>query len=445
MTVMSKWLAVAVLMVVCLGWGEGVASSPGGSREGARVPRESRAGAAEKPETVTLDQLVEEALSRSPSIEAASRAAQARRVRIPAETTLPDPVVSFQNMGDLNPPSLQAGDPSSGRFYGIEQEIPFPGKLALKGKLAASETEAEEWSAEEVRRQVVADLKEAYYEYGLVLKSLEIVEKDRKLLETMTEVAQSRYAVGEGSQQDVLRAQVELSRLQDRLAELEQRRASVVALINKLVYRPDDSPLGKPVFPENSQLALKEEEMVRLAMDQAASLQKQDRQVERSEHAVELARKEYYPDFALGFTYVDRRSDPEMYGLMVKAKVPLYFWRKQRLDLESARLSLSATRKQRESEASSVTYAVRNAHAAALSAQKLAQLYGTTIVPQARLTFEASLASYQVGDSDFRMLMESLSALLEYELKQYEALAELHKAVARLELFTGPLTPPRDF
>jgi outer membrane protein TolC len=82
---------------------------------------------------------------------------------------------------------------------------------------------------------------------------------------------------------------------------------------------------------------------------------------------------------------------------------------------------------------------VRNAHAAAFSAQKLIQLYGTTIVPQARLTFESSLASYQVGDADLRMVTENLSALLEVELKQTEAVADFHKAMARLETFTGPL------
>jgi outer membrane protein TolC len=195
-----------------------------------------------------------------------------------------------------------------------------------------------------------------------------------------------------------------------------------------------------PVFPETAQLVLKEEEIIRLALQNAPSIQRQERQINRNEHAVELAQKEYYPDFALGFTYVDRRSDPEMYGLMVKAKVPLYFWRKQRLDLDSARLNLTAARKQRDGETSNVSYAVRNAYAVANAAQKLVHLYGSTIVPQARLTYESSLASYQVGDSDFRMLTGNLSMLLEYELKYYEALADFHKAMARLEAVAGSLT-----
>lgn len=434
-----KWLAGALMMALVCGWGFPAFSAPGSKASASDDRMASQKMEEQSGETVTLEQLIQMALSQSPSIEAADQTAQAKKARIVSETTLPDPVLSFQNMGDLIPPSLQEGDPSSGRFYGIEQEIPFPGKLGLKGKIAAAETAAEEWNAEEVRRQVVADLKEAYFDYGLVMKSMEIIEKDRKLLQAVTEVAQSRYAVGEGSQQDVLRAQLELSRVQDRLAVLEQRRSSMGALINNLAYRPAGSKLGMPGFPEKAQLAFTEEEVLRRAVQNAASIQKQERQISRSEHAVDLARKEYYPDFALGFTYVDRRSDPEMYGLMVKAKVPLYFWRKQRLDLESARLNLSAARKQRDGETSSVSYAARNAYALAHSAQKLAHLYGTTVLPQAQLTFESSLASYQVGDSDFRMLMENLSMLLEYELKHYEALADFHKALARLELYTGSL------
>ncbi len=436
---MKRWLAIAVMMVVACGWASPGFSSANGKPGDSKRPGDLPSGEGDESGTVTLDQLIQEALSHSPTIEAADRSAQARRARIVSETTLPDPVLSFQNMGDLIPPTLQEGDPSSGRTFGIEQEIPFPGKLALKGKIAESETEAEEWAAEDVRRRVVADLKEAYYEYGLVVKTREIILKDQELLETVAEVARARYVVGEGSQQEILRAQLDLSRLQDRLAVLEQRRASVAALINSLAYRPAGSVLGMPVFPEAAPLVFSEEEVLRLAQQNAASIQKQERAIHRGEHAVDLARKEYYPDFSVGFSYVDRDSHPEMYGLMVSARVPLYFWRKQRPDLDSARLSLTAAKKQRDGEASTVTYAVRNAHAAAFSAQKLIQLYGTTIVPQARLTFESSLASYQVGDADLRMVTENLSALLEVELKQTEAVADFHKAMARLETFTGPL------
>lgn len=430
---MKRWLAIAVMMLAPCVW-----ASPGFSSADGK-PGDQRAGEGNGSGTVTLDQLIQEALSHSPTIEAADRAAQARRARIVSETTLPDPVLSFQHMGDLIPPTLQEGDPSSGRTFGIEQEIPFPGKLALKGKIAESETEAEEWAAEDVRRRVVADLKEAYNEYCLVIKSREIILKDQELLEIVAEVARARYAVGEGSQQDILKAQLDLSRLQDRLAVLEQRRASVAALINSLAYRPAGSVLGMPVFPEAAPLVFSEEEVLRLAQQNAASIQKQERAIHRGEHAVDLARRGYYPDFSVGFSYVDRDSEPEMYGLMLSARVPLYFWRKQRPDLDSARLSLSAAKKQRDGEASTVSYAVRNAHAAAFSAQKLTQLYGTTIVPQARLTFESSMASYQVGDGDLRMVAENLSALLEVELKHIEAVADFHKAMARLETYTGPL------
>jgi len=174
--------------------------------------------------TVTLDELVQEALEHNPAIQAARRAVDAKRAMILPAQTLPEPTIGFQTMGNLIPPTLQSGDPSSARTVSIEQEIPFPGKLGLKGKMATMEAEAELWNYEQTRRQVIADLKLAYYDLFLIHKSIEIVQKDKDLLQKFTQIAEAKYRVGQGIQQDVLKAQVEISKLIDRLTVLEQRR-----------------------------------------------------------------------------------------------------------------------------------------------------------------------------------------------------------------------------
>jgi outer membrane protein TolC len=152
---------------------------------------------------------------------------------------------------------------------------------------------------------------------------------------------------------------------------------------------------------------------------------------------VELAGKEYYPDFEMGFTYVDRDDEPTMYGLTASAKIPLYFWRKERPALEAARLELSAARKERESVASRLGYDVKEAYITATSSNKLARLYKTTLIPQARLAVESAFASYQVGIVGFLTVLDSIVTLLEYELKYYETLTDYMKAMAQLELVTG--------
>ena len=387
--------------------------------------------------TVTLEALIAEVLAQNPQIQAARDNAEAKRSRILPAGTLPGPTVGFQTMGDIIPPTLQKGDPSSGRYYSIEQEVPFPGKLGLKKKMAAEEADAEQWNAEQIRCQVIADLKAAYYDLCFVHKSIEVVEKDSKLLQDVVQTAEARYRVGGGSQADVMRAQVELSKLFDRLAVLEQRKALAEAQLNNLLYRQDGTPFGKPAEYEKSSLKYTLDQLLQMAKVSSPKLRSQEKEIRRSEYAAKLAEREYYPDFAFGFTYVERDRQPEMYGLMVKAKLPLYYWRNQRNELQASRKSLSGVKKQRDSMMSGIGYEVRNAYIVATTAEKLVTLYGSNLIPQAKLAVESNFASHHVGGMEFQSLLESLVTLLDYQLKYYESLTDYQKMLAQLEPMVG--------
>lgn len=387
---------------------------------------------------VTLKDLIKTALERNASIQASEQSAEARRSRIKAEKTLPDPTVSFQTMGDPFPFNLQQGDPSSGRFYAVEQEIPFPGKLGLKGKIVEKEADILQWNFEQTRRQVVSDLKRAYYEYVLIHKSTEIVEESKGLLDSFAQVAEARYRVGQGTQQDVLKAQVEISKLVDRLEVLHQRRVIAAALINSLLSRPPETPLGRPADVwKGDEVRYSLEELQQLAMSSAPALRMQESEIERNEESVKLAQRQYYPDFALGFTYVQRDDMPEMYGVMVKARVPLYFWRKQRQELKSAREGLAGAERLRDNVTTTLQASVKDAYTVAATSRRLADLYRTTVIPQASLSMESSFASYQVGQVDFLSLLDSVMTLLEYQLKYHESVAEHRRALAQLEPLVG--------
>jgi outer membrane protein TolC len=386
--------------------------------------------------TVTLDELVQEALERNPAIQAARRGVDAKRAMILPAQTLPEPTISFQTMGNLIPPTLQRGDPSSARTVGIEQEIPFPGKLALKGKIAKMEADAEWWNYEQTRRQVIADLKLAYYDLYLIHKSIEIVQKDKDLLQKFVQIAEAKYRVGQGLQQDVLKAQVEVSKLIDRLTVLEQRRGIAEALINSLLFRPPETPLGKPAPVQKAELRYSIEQLHQIAQANFPMLKIQEREIDRSQYAVELARKEFYPDFSVGFTYFNR-TVPEMYSLMFRAKIPLYFWRKQRPELESAASSLASVQKQRENTSALLYFKLKDGYLVATTSERLIELYGKGVIPQATLSLESAVAGYQVGKVDFLTLIDNLVTLLEYELKYYEVLVDYQKALAQLEPFVG--------
>ncbi|MBZ5497060.1 MAG: TolC family protein [Acidobacteriia bacterium] len=385
----------------------------------------------------TLDQLVQELLQKNPAILAARRAVDAKRAVVLPARTLPDPSITYENMGNLIPPTLQAGDPSSARVLRLAQEIPFPGKLNLQGQIASAEADAEMWRYEEVRREAVSELKMAYYDLFLAQKLTDVVEKSRDLLLQFSEISQARYKVGQAAQQDVLKAQVEVSRLLDRLAVLRQEKETAQVRINTLLYRPPDTPIARLQELQNPKLSRTLDELYQLALAKNPQVQMNRKDIDRGELGVSLAKKSFYPDFEFGFSFYNRSDMPQMYGLMVKATVPLYFWRKQRPELEAATSELIGQRRQYESTLSTLYFRLKDPFLKTTTDANLLELYGGAIIPQATLALESSISSYRVGAVDFLTLVSNQTTVLEYEMKYYEVLADFYKALASLEAITG--------
>jgi outer membrane protein TolC len=385
---------------------------------------------------ISLNDLLKAAAENNPAIISAAQSAAASRETAAAATALPNPTVKFETMGHLIPPTLMPGDPSSARSYGIEQEIPFPGKLDLKGDAASAEAEAQKWNQEVVRRQVISDLKQAFYDLYFIRKSIDILMKNKDLLRDFEQTAESRYAVGQTIQQDVLKAQVEQSKILDRLLVLGEKKRIVEAKINNLLYRPSGTPVGKPAEIKKAELKYSIEELTDLALNNAPALKMQESEIARRQYVLELAKKEYYPDFAVGFSYFERDENPGMYRLMLSARLPIWY-RKQKHEVDAASLNLASAKNLRDSASSTVRFQVKENYTTASTSEKLARLYSSAIVPQANLALGSAIANYQVGKIDFLQLIDSSMALLEYELKYYEAMTDFHKALAQLEPVVG--------
>jgi outer membrane protein, heavy metal efflux system len=386
---------------------------------------------------ITLDELIQEANENNPAIKAAQQNASAKKSLILPATTLPDPSFTFWHMGDLIPLRLQYGDPSSARTYGIEQEFPFPGKLGLKGKVASMEAEAEEWTHALTHRQVIAELKQTYYELYLIHKSIEILQKNKDLLQSFEKIAETRYQVGQGIQQDVLKAQVEITKLIDRSAVLDQRRWIAEAQINNLLFHPPETPVGKPAEYKKSELTYSLEELTELAHANSPSLKIQEREIDRRQYSLDLAKKELLPDFSLGFTAFGRDGNPEMYGVTAKAKIPLYFWRKQLPEVDAAKYNLAGAKKMRDSASSTVNFQIKQGYTVATTSDKLVRLYSASIIPQATFSLRSAIANYETGRVDFLALIDSSTALLDYQLRYYESMTEIQKALAQMEPIVG--------
>jgi outer membrane protein TolC len=415
-------------------------SSSGMSKE---INHDSRNEIADQPAALPrLQELIEEALENNPEIKAMQRRFDMMRARIPQAKSLDEPMLSIGYMGNLTPFTLQTDDPSSGRMISISQDLPFPGKRSLRGKVASSEADSQWWAFEQTRRNVVAEVKDAYFDLYYLTKALGVVTKTRVLLEQFTKVAEVRYSVGKGIQQDVLKAQVEFSKLLEQQTMLEQRKSIAETRLNSLLYREPESPLGTPDELKPRDFPYSLAQLNEMAIASYPELKAQRRKLEGIQYAIQLAKKEFYPDFSVGFTYVNRPAMPEMYGITVGIKIPVFYAQKQRPALTEATARFEAEKRSLENTTTVLMFKIRDKYLAQTTAKRLASLYSTTIVPQSSLSLESAIAGYEVGKVDFLTLLDNLVTLLNYELSYYEQLSNEEKAVAALEPLVGVTLRP---
>jgi len=393
---------------------------------------------ATSPPPLQLSNLIREALERNPEIQAAQRSVDAKRARIPQAKAWPDPMISVGYGGNVVPPfTVMRGDPSSARQFMAEQEIPFPGKTRLRGQIAAREAEAESHSVDEVARRVAAEVKGAYFDLYYTDQALATVRKDRDILEKLAKVAEIRYSVGKAAQQDILQAQVELSRLTERETLLEETRQTLEAQLNSLRDRPVDTPLGPTGELRESPLVQTVDELQAAGESNLPALKRQETLIEGNRLAVDLARKDVKPNFSIGYTYMQRPGMPDMYGLTFSTSLPIFRHSKQDQAIREAAENLASARRTEQNQLTVLRYRVKQEYLQAQAADRLLQLYSQGIVPQSRLTLESSLASYQTGGIDFQAVLGNFTTILDYELGYHQQLATHEKALARLEELTG--------
>ncbi len=386
----------------------------------------------------TIDDLLRQVQAGNPDVLAAQKKVEASRLRPTQESSLPDPTVSFgyTNTGNPIPFTSIGNDVLSNAGVSFSQEIPFPGKLKLRGQMAQQDAKASFEDYQAAQLKVASSLKQDYFQLHYLYKAGEILERNRDLLERFAKIAESRYSVGKAQQADVLRAQLEVSLLLRQIARIEQEKRTLKASINSLLGRSPSAPLGRPADYAKAGLPALEDAMAR-ASQNAPVLKREQAMVERGQLAVREARKGYYPDFGVMGGYYNMGSMPAMYEFRFDVKVPLYFWRKQRAAVQEQAALESAARHQMASTAQSVALGLKETWEAARTSDELLTLYSKGILPQSTLALESSLSSYQVGTLDFLTLLTNFRSVLDYEMNYYEELAAFQKAVARMEELSG--------
>jgi outer membrane protein TolC len=317
------------------------------------------------------------------------------------------------------------------------QEFPYPGKRDLRAQIAEKDVDAARWEIELARRRELGEVRVAYFELWGVDRALEVTRKNKNLLETLARITEERYKLGKGLQQDVFRAQLEVTRMLQRLTVLDLRRATLVGQLNALLQRPLDAPLG-PLAPlEKATFAYSLDELVERGVASHPEIRQQDERIAQSQLAVRLAERERFPDFGVGWDYQQRPGMPEMFGLKFTVSVPIFYKTKQKQMVVEAASERNAARYQRDSLRTVLLFQVKEQFLAARASEELLRLYTKALVPQSTLTLEAALAAYQTGSLEFQGVLSSFLGVLEFESSYYEELASFQKALARLEEITG--------
>jgi outer membrane protein, heavy metal efflux system len=410
-------IAVTVLTIYLSGWTE-------------------QAAGLEREPPLPIEAVVAEALKQNPEIEAARQRWRAAQERAPQARALDDPEFKVEWW---NTPENLDITRTPNTIFGLSQRFPFPGKLGLKESLAVQEADMAASLLRAKELEVAAQVKSAYYEVFLAHKAIEIHHQQIDILQDFFAIANARFRAGKGTQVDVLKASVELSKLFNELPVLEQQRESAKAKVNVLLNRVPQSPLAEPLEPPGPRARRMLEDLQQVAIQNRPELRALDIEIARSQTAIALAQKQYYPDFNVMVSRFQNFEARDGFGAMVTMSLPFSFWTKPKYDAgvreaaanqDSAKASYQVLKNQ-------VLFDVKDLLVKIEATEKLMTFYKTTIIPQARQTLESARANYQTAKLEFLSLLDAERALRDFQLEYYRALTTFEQRMAELERAVG--------
>lgn len=400
--------------------------------------------ASEKQGVLTLTAATKQAVQKNPDL-AHMRARAHAMAAIPSQvSTLPDPEVSF-NARNLPIDTLNTGQEDMTLIGpGISQQLPFPGKLALRGQTAEFEAAAAHQNVTETRLWLISNVKQIWWRIFFLDQATLIVKNNQTLLNQFVQVARTKYEVGEGLQQDVLLAQVELSNLLDQLLILQGARRNASAQINALLDKPANAPVILPQqVDEQLPTILPENTLYQLAKNSRALLAAKHESINAAQGRLDLARKDYYPDFKFGAFYGfrgDRAAGGDRTDLLtlnMSMNIPIFLNRKQAKAVDQRNSELMQQKYKLQDEWNKVRAQISQSYSDFLRASEQITLFKTGIIPQARQTVASMLAGYQVNKVDFLNLVRSQITLLNHEMKYWQAFTEANQSLAEIAAATG--------
>jgi len=385
-----------------------------------------------------LHDLINEALRDNQEILAAQKRYEAARQRPRQASSLPDPTLSLGYWSNGNPlPGAGLGkEPTSNIGFSYSQDLPDPAKRRLRAEISSRDADAELEQYHAVQRSVILRLSEAYYRFHHTFPAMEVLDRNHALLETLLRTIEARYSIGKATQQEAFRTQTQLTILETQRLQIENDRRTRQAEINSILNRPLDTQLAQPPDHEMQEMIHGLDELETSAHLTAPELRRDQKLVERSELALNLAHQDSYPDYALSGGYFYMGGLPAMYQFRADVRIPFPFSRRRAEVTEQAQ-KIAEARHEYTAATQSIDYRIQEALLAADTAYRLATLYRQTAIPQAQLTLQSSLTGFQNGTADFTSVFMNHIAALEYEMAYHEQMMNHELALAQIEALTG--------
>jgi outer membrane protein TolC len=389
----------------------------------------------------TLSDYLKYAELTNPGLRAAYDQWLAALEQVPQAKSLPDPQIeAVEALAGPQQWSLM-----------LAQGFPWFGTLSLRGKMAVHGASAARAEYESARLMLAYEITIGYCEYYYLARAVAVTQENVELLGELESVAREEYAAGTAPHAAVVRAQVELARLNDRLRTLEEGGRPAVARLNAALNRPADAPLPWPTgIPEGDALPVRER-LRELLVEGNPELKALEFAAAKAQAALALARKQRYPDIMLGVTYMS--SDETMTGsgdsgenpVMAMVSVNLPIWgRKYGAAEREARFGLDAALRQREEKANALVSRLEMAAYGVEDAERKIKLYSETLIPQAQQAMKVTQQAFTAGDASFLDLIDSQRTLLDVQLEHERALVDRAEGLAEVEMLVGRKLIPAD-
>ncbi len=389
---------------------------------------------------LNLNELISEALQNNPQLRAARNQTASARTRVKQATSWDAPQVGiefFQTPVQSFPNPLKDGMEMD---YFIQQMFPFPGKLSAMGRMAESNAGMIGQGYQALERKVLRDLKWAYYELYLVQRKIQINAENQELMRRFVDIALKQYEVGMGKQQDILRAQTELSTLVNGGLSLQKEKQVVESMLNTIVSRSPDEPLGYVADIEDDVPSWTFEQLRPLALESRAELKAMNFNVDMNTAELSVSKREYYPDVMARVMYKDMAmTSNDFWSVMIGVSIPLAPWSsgKYTSKVEENQFNVKKAQDEYTSMRNMTLFEVQDALVKVQTNQNLVLLYKNTVIPQAEQTLQSTIASYQTGKTEFLMLIDAYRMVLMSKLDYQMSVMSYMASQAALEQAVG--------